>query len=61
MAPLTITIQMFADTLCPWSYMGKVTLDRAMAAFQAKYPEVEFELRWNPFYLFPDAKVSGEQ
>lgn len=60
MASLIIAIQTFADTLCPWSYVGKVSMDRAMATFQAQHPDVEFVLSWNPFYLFPEAKVSGE-
>lgn len=61
MAPLIITIRTFADTICPWSYVGNVIMHRAMAAFHVQHPEVAFELSWNPFYLFHDAEVSGEQ
>lgn len=60
MAPLTVHIQTYSDTSCAWCYLGKTILDRAMAAYTAQHPEVRFELSWNPFYLFPDAEVSGE-
>lgn len=61
MAPLTITIQTFSDTLCPWCYIGKKDLDRAMELYKGQHPDVQFEVMWNPFYLDPKAKVSGEQ
>lgn len=60
--PLTITIQTFADTACPWSYIAKVVLDHAMKTFQARHglDKVRFELSWNPFYLWPEMKASCE-
>lgn len=61
MAPdLTITIQTFSDTVCPWSYIGKKNLDNAIDMYKQEHPEVNFEVTWNPFYLNPEAKVSGE-
>lgn len=61
MAPdLTITIQTFSDTVCPWSYIGKKNLDNAIDMYKQAHPEVDFEVTWNPFYLNPEAKVSGE-
>ncbi|KAG8170222.1 hypothetical protein KVR01_000967 [Diaporthe batatas] len=60
MAPdLTITIQTFSDTVCPWSYIGKKNLDKAIDIYKQAHPEVNFEVTWNPFYLNPEAKVSG--
>lgn len=61
MAPaLTITIQTFSDTVCPWSYIGKKNLDKAIDAYKDQHPEVDFEVTWNPFYLHPEAKISGK-
>lgn len=61
MAPaLTITIQTFSDTVCPWSYIGKKNLDKAIDAYRVQHPEVDFEVTWNPFYLHPEAKISGK-
>ncbi|ROW08447.1 hypothetical protein VMCG_03160 [Cytospora schulzeri] len=59
MAPLTITIRTFSDTLCPWCYIGKKDLDRAMDIYKGQHPDVQFEVTWNPFYLNPKAKVSA--
>jgi predicted DsbA family dithiol-disulfide isomerase len=58
--PLTITIQTFSDTVCPWSYIGKKNLDEALNIYKEQHPEVDFEMTWNPFYLNPEAKISGE-
>lgn len=61
MAPaLTITIQTFSDTVCPWSYIGKKNLDKAIEAYKEQHPDVNFEVTWNPFYLHPEAKISGK-
>lgn len=58
--PLTISIQTFSDTVCPWSYIGKKNLDNAIEAYKEQHPDVEFSVTWNPFYLHPNAKISGE-
>lgn len=61
MAPaLTITIQTFSDTVCPWSYIGKKNLDKAIETYKEQHPDVDFEVTWNPFYLHPEAKISCE-
>lgn len=58
--PLTIKIQTFADTVCPWSYIGKKNLDKAIEVYKEQHPDVDFEVTWNPFYLHPEAKISGK-
>lgn len=61
MAPaLTITIQTFSDTVCPWCYIGKKNLDKAIETYKEQNPNVEFDVTWNPFYLHPEAKISGK-
>lgn len=52
-------IEIWSDTSCPWSYIGKKSLDRAIAEYTAVHPDAEFELEWKPFYLYPSAKASG--
>lgn len=58
--PLSIKIQTFADTVCPWSYIGKKNLDNAIELYKEQHPDVDFEVTWNPFYLHPEAKISGK-
>jgi len=52
-------IEVFADTICPWCFIGMKTLDLAIERHRSQYPEDEFHLTWRPFMLFPNAKVSG--
>lgn len=56
---LTITIQTFSDTVCPWCYIGKKNLDKAIETYKEQNPNVEFDVTWNPFYLHPEAKISA--
>lgn len=50
---ILIRIEVHIDTLCPWCYIQKRSLDAAMRKFQDQHPEVEFEVLWRPFYLYP--------
>lgn len=51
-----IRIDISSDTVCPWCFVGKKNLDRAIASSQNQY---EFELRWHPFFLDPSAPKEG--
>ena len=50
-----ITLDIISDPICPWCYIGKTELDRALAA----HPDHPFELRWRPFQLNPDMPPEG--
>jgi len=50
-----ITLVIFADPICPWSYIGKARLDRALEA----RPEHPFRIEWHPFLLHPDMPPEG--
>lgn len=50
---MVITIDFHADILCPWCYLQKKSLDRAMERFQEQHPDAGFNVRWKPFYLYP--------
>ncbi|KAK3333936.1 thioredoxin [Cercophora scortea] len=66
----TIDIEVYSDTACPWCYIGKKSLDRAIKTFRARWQEqqqgdgqtddVEFNVVWKPFLLFSKARVSGK-
>lgn len=43
------------DTVCPWCYLGKVRLVRALRM----RPEYRVALRWTPFTLNPDLPLNG--
>lgn len=48
-------IEVYADLICPWCYIGKHRLDRAMA----ERPAFAFDRRWRPFELNPDMPPQG--
>ncbi|KAK7934775.1 hypothetical protein PG985_000270 [Apiospora marii] len=52
------TIDITSDPVCPWCYMGKIRLERAISLYQKVYPggrHDTFRVAWHPFYLEPDA------
>ncbi|KAF6833569.1 dsbA oxidoreductase [Colletotrichum plurivorum] len=54
-----IKIEAVTDLLCPWCYIGKKNLDRAIEQYRVLDPTAEFEVAWKPFYLAPAMKNSG--
>ena len=48
-------IDIVADTTCPWCYIGKRRLERALQ----ERPDMEVTLEWKPFQLNPDMPVEG--
>ena len=50
-----ITLEIFADPICPWCYIGKTRLDRALATL----PAHPFQISWYPFQLNPDMPAEG--
>ena len=48
-------IDIVADTVCPWCYIGKRRLERALAA----RPQPGLEIVWRPFFLNPDMASEG--
>ncbi|KAL8673605.1 MAG: hypothetical protein Q9168_001960 [Polycauliona sp. 1 TL-2023] len=54
-------ISVVSDTVCPWCYVGKQKLDRAIALHKSANPDSvdTFSVTWYPFYLNPDAPKTG--
>ena len=50
-----IKLDILSDPICPWCYIGKANLDRALAA----RPDHPFEIEWHPFQLNPDMPAEG--
>lgn len=50
-----IRLDIFSDPICPWCYIGKAYLDRALEA----HPDHPFEIEWHPFQLNPDMPREG--
>ncbi|WP_430464063.1 DsbA family oxidoreductase [Tabrizicola sp.] len=50
-----IRLDIFSDPVCPWCYIGKANLDRALEA----HPDHPFRIEWHPFQLNPDMPAEG--
>jgi predicted DsbA family dithiol-disulfide isomerase len=50
-----IRLDIFSDPVCPWCYIGKANLDRALA----DHPGHPFQILWHPFQLNPDMPPEG--
>ena len=50
-----ISIDIVSDPVCPWCFIGKRRLERAIAG----RPEYRFQVGWRPFQLNPDMPRAG--
>jgi len=51
-----IRIDVTSDTVCPWCFVGKKNLDKAIAAHKDRF---NFEIKWHPYFLDPSAPKEG--
>ena len=51
----TVKLDILSDPICPWCYIGKTHLDKALA----EVPDHPFVIEWHPFQLNPDMPREG--
>jgi predicted DsbA family dithiol-disulfide isomerase len=54
LAPATLQVDVIADLICPWSYLGKRRLDEALEAVHGPS-----QVSWHPFQINPTMPESG--
>jgi predicted DsbA family dithiol-disulfide isomerase len=52
---LPLTIDVVSDVICPWCFLGKRRLDKALM----ELPAVDAAITWRPFYLDPTIPEDG--
>ena len=50
-----IKLDIMSDPICPWCFIGKAHLDKALSA----HPNHPFSIEWHPFQLNPDMPANG--
>ena len=50
-------IDVVSDVICPWCYIGKRQLERALSTLEQE--GLRFTVNWNPFQLNPDMPAEG--
>jgi predicted DsbA family dithiol-disulfide isomerase len=48
-------LDIISDVICPWCYIGKAQLDRALES----RPAHDLQVEWHPFFLNPDMPEGG--
>ena len=51
----TVKLDILSDPICPWCYIGKAYLDKALA----EHPDHPFSIEWHPFQLNPTMPAEG--
>jgi predicted DsbA family dithiol-disulfide isomerase len=53
---MNLTVDVVSDVICPWCYIGKRRLERAIAALEGQH---EIKVHWHPFQLNPTMPKEG--
>ena len=53
---MLLAIDVISDVICPWCYIGKRRLEKAIASLNGQY---EVRVRWHPFQLNPTMPKEG--
>ncbi|KAE8730472.1 DSBA oxidoreductase family protein isoform 2 [Hibiscus syriacus] len=51
-----VQIDVTSDSVCPWCFVGKRNLDKAIAQSKDQF---DFEIKWHPYFLDPSAPKEG--
>ena len=52
---MNLAVDVISDVICPWCYIGKKRLERAIAAFEGQ----QVRVRWLPYQLNPTMPKEG--
>lgn len=52
----SVTIDVVSDVICPWCFIGKRRMEKALAELAG---EIDVEVSWLPFQLNPDMPAGG--
>lgn len=54
-------IDIWSDVVCPFCWIGKRHLEKALEGFRAEHPDAEVEVLWRAFQLDPKAEASSTE
>lgn len=57
---IMIELDIVSDVVCPWCFIGKRRLEKALALVREENPGFAVNIRWRPFFLNPDTPPEGE-
>ena len=57
---MNVAIDIVADFVCPWCFIGKARLDTAVRLVLEQHPQTRFQFNWLPYFLNPDTPPAGK-
>lgn len=54
-----LVVDVVSDIVCPWCFIGKRKLERALAELARAETALDVKVRWHPFQLNPDLPADG--
>jgi predicted DsbA family dithiol-disulfide isomerase len=57
---MILDIDFVSDFVCPWCFLGRMRLVRAVEQVGAQRPDLTLRVNWLPFFLNPDTPAGGE-
>ena len=55
-----LEIEIFSDAICPWCFIGKRRLEKALESSSAENGfDPDIRLRWRPYLLYPNLPLDG--
>ena len=57
---IEIPVSFTLDTICPWTYIAKRRLGKALARVKETHPDVVVTVKYLPYQLYPEVSQSGE-
>jgi predicted DsbA family dithiol-disulfide isomerase len=55
----SLRIEIVSDVVCPWCYIGKANLEKAISELKLEYQNLEIHIEFKPFRLDPNLPSSG--
>jgi len=53
-------IDIISDAVCPWCFIGKRNLERALETYASQHPDADaMQIKWHPFQLNPSLAAGG--
>ncbi|PLX76374.1 MAG: DsbA family oxidoreductase [Azoarcus sp.] len=57
---MLLNIDLVSDFVCPWCYIGKVRLYKAIESLRSEHQTLDFRINWLPYFLNPTTPLAGE-
>jgi len=57
---MILDVDLVSDFVCPWCFLGRKRLVRAIDEVRAQRPDLTVRVNWLPFFLNPDTPPEGE-